>query len=186
LRNVFRGRVTWAHSYLFAFAEGDLLAFAISPGTPGATLGRDGDGRYLDRVVAGEAPRANRWKTHHILWLFRVGEAHALGLLWDAQWRFKQWYVDLQAPLVETRFGYDTADHALDIDVQPDGTWSWKDEDDFAESIALGVLTEAEAATVRAEGERVIAARPWPTGYEDWRPPADWTPPPLPEGWDVV
>jgi hypothetical protein len=39
---------------------------------------------------------------------------------------------------------------------------------------------------VRAEGERVIAERPWPTGWEDWRPPRDWTRLPLPEDWDVV
>jgi hypothetical protein len=50
------------------------------------------------------------------------------------------------------------------------GTWHWEDEDDFAEAQALGVFTPAEAAAVRAEGERVIAARPWPTGLESWRP----------------
>ena len=27
---------------------------------------------------------------------------------------------------------------------------------------------------VREEGERVIAAATWPTGWEDWRPPPDW------------
>jgi hypothetical protein len=54
--------------------------------------------------------------------------------------------------------------------VEPDGTWRWKDEDDFAEAQALGIFTAEEAAAVWAEGEHVIAARPWPTGWEDWRP----------------
>jgi hypothetical protein len=47
-------------------------------------------------------------------------------------------------------------------------------------------LDERSAAKVRAEGERVIASEPWPTGWEDWRPPSDWGPLELPEDWDVV
>jgi hypothetical protein len=55
-------------------------------------------------------------------------------------------------------------DHALDIVVEPDGAWHWRDEDDFAETQRLGVFTTEEAAAVRAEGERVVAARPWLPG----------------------
>jgi hypothetical protein len=32
----------------------------------------------------------------------------------------------------------------------------------------------------------VIAAAPWPTGWEDWRPPANWGPLGLPRDWHVV
>jgi hypothetical protein len=46
--------------------------------------------------------------------------------------------------------------------------------------------TTPRAARVREEGERVVAERPWPTGWEDWRPPADWCPLPLPADWHVV
>ena len=67
-------------------------------------------------------------------------------------------------------------DHALDLVIAPDGSWCWKDEDDFAEAQALGVFTVEQAAAVRAEGERVLAARPWPTGWENWRPQGATTP----------
>ena len=93
--------------------------------------------------------------------------------------------MNLQAPNRETRLGFDTTDWAIDIWVEPDGTWRWKDEEDFAEAQALGVLTPTAAAAVRAEGERVVAARPWPTGWEEWRPPPEWTPAALPDGWDA-
>jgi len=64
-------------------------------------------------------------------------------------------------------------DHALDLLIDPDGTWHWKDEDDFLEAQGFGVFTPGQAAAVRAEGERVMAARPWPTGWEEWRPSID-------------
>ena len=70
--------------------------------------------------------------------------------------------------------------------VQPDGVWSWKDEDELAEAVTLGIWTQAEADEIRAEGERVVAEAPWPTGWEGWRPPPDWGPLGLPRDWHVV
>jgi hypothetical protein len=94
--------------------------------------------------------------------------------------------VNLQAPLVVRAERFDTTDWALDVVIEPDGAWRWKDEDDFAYAQELGVFGAAAAAEVRAEGERVIAAQPWPTGWEAWRPPAAWGPLGLPRDWHVV
>jgi predicted RNA-binding protein associated with RNAse of E/G family len=116
----------------------------------------------------------------------RAGDAHTIELFWDEGWGFLGWYINLQAPLLVQGNHFDTTDLELDIAVRPDGTWEWKDEDGFAEIQELGILDAAAAAEVRAEGERVIAERPWPTGWEDWRPPAEWKPLHLPEDWHVV
>ena len=94
--------------------------------------------------------------------------------------------MNLQAPLVVRGDRFDTTDWALDVVVDPDGSWRWKDEDDFAQALALGVFDEQGAAEIRAEGARVIAERPWPTGWEGWRPPPEWAPLALPEDWHVV
>jgi hypothetical protein len=77
-------------------------------------------------------------------------------------------------------------DLALDLTVEPDGTSAWKDEHDLEEAVALHVLDEPAARELRREGERVLESRPWPTGWETWRSPADWGPLPLPEGWDTL
>src|SRR5260370_34644413 len=76
-----------------------------------------------------------------------------------------------------TPIGYDSLDHVLDIVVAPDGTWHWKDEDEFEEAIQLGLFTPSEAADIRAEGERVITrlSSLLPTGWEHWRPPPRWS-----------
>jgi hypothetical protein len=49
----------------------------------------------------------------------------------------------------------------------------------------VGRLTTEQAAAIRAEGERLWRGRPWPTGWEDWRAPSEWTTPELPAGWDA-
>lgn len=167
---MYRGRVRWAFPHVVVADEGDRFALYLRPGAEGMWMARDADGRYLERWARGDAPRPHVWRQNHVLSLTRRGEAHSLWLLWDEAWNFRCWYVQLQAPMVETRHGLETMDHALDVLVEPDGAWRWKDEDDFAEAQALSVFTPEQAAAVRAEGERVIAARPWPTGWEDWRP----------------
>ena len=53
-------------------------------------------------------------------------------------------------------------------------------------SQTLGVLDEASADAIRAEGERVTGERPWPTGSENWRPPSGWEPLSLPHDWDAA
>jgi hypothetical protein len=64
--------------------------------------------------------------------------------------------------------------------------WSWKDEAKMAGWVRQGRFTEEEVAQIRAEGERVLAEWPFPTGWEDWRPDPSWSAPELPEGWDVA
>jgi hypothetical protein len=186
VRSVFGGRVRWCFPHRFVGVDDGRHLLYRGVGAQGKSMWRDPDGRYLERWVSGEPPRDLVWNRGAVLQLVRPGVAHALEVLWDESWNFSGWYVNLQAPLRRTRLGYDIADWALDVFVEPDGTPRWKDEDDFAEAVALGVFDEEQAAAVRAEGERVIAERPWPTGWENWRPPAEWEPLPLPEGWDVV
>jgi hypothetical protein len=147
---------------------------------------RDVDGRYLPDWVNGVPPVDEIWDKGHVLRFMRPGNAHTIEICWDHAWKHVCWYVNLNAPIVVRGACFDQTDWALDVWVEPDGTWRWKDEDDFAEAQELGILDEAAAAEVRAEGERVVAAKPWPTGWENWRPPAEWGPLPLPEDWHVV
>ena len=127
------------------------------------------------------------WHGSHALRLLRPAVAHCLYLFWaEADWAFEGWYVNLQAPFVRSRVAFDTRDHALDLVVEPDGTWRWKDEDHLALAVAVGAFTREEAGAIRAEGERVVAEWPFPTGWEEWRADPSWPLPALPVGWDVV
>jgi hypothetical protein len=131
------------------------------------------------------------WVNTSVLWLARPGAAHAIGLFWQGpERRFLGWYGNLQAPLQRTSIGFDSADHALDVQIAPDRSWNWKDEDESASVQQRSVISPAEAVAIRAEGERVIAAieaNHWPfnAGWELWRPDPAWPIPELPHGWDT-
>ena len=67
-------------------------------------------------------------------------------------------------------------------------SWAWKDEDELVWTEQVGLLAPAEAAAVRAEGERAVRAveeRDWPyrDGWERWTPDPAWPVPELPDDW---
>jgi hypothetical protein len=178
LRSIFRGRLLYS-------VPGWLLeetpTHVVTATVPGAqTLQPLGPRASVVREVARGRERigAVPWHTNRVVWLTPFGAAHALGHFWnDASGEFLGYYVNLQAPLRPTPLGYDSFDHVLDVVVKPDGTWQWKDEDEFVEAVDLGIFTPSEAAAIRSEGERVIASLPAliPTGWEAWRPGASWS-----------
>jgi predicted RNA-binding protein associated with RNAse of E/G family len=101
------------------------------------------------------------------------------------------WYVNLQAPLRRTPLGFDTVDHALDVIVELDGSWAWKDEDELAEAVEQGLFTVEEAERFHADGERAIARildrePPFDRDWSSWRPDPDWPMPTLQTGWNLV
>ena len=187
LRSIYRGNVRWCFPHHYVGEWEGRLGIYCGPGNRGKVMRRAPGGRYLERWVTDAPPDSYTWDTSHVLRFMRPGDSHTVEVFWDENWGLIGWYVNLQAPLVVHGGRFDTTDWALDVVIAPDGAWRWKDEEELAESVALGVFENDEAAArVREEGERVIAEQPWPTGWEDWRPPATWDPLPLPDDWHVV
>jgi hypothetical protein len=186
LRFIRYGKVRRASPHVVVEESPELVALHIGVGTPAKLAVWDG------RPIRGQADRDwtlrdHAWNGYRVLRLIRWGDAHSLELFWREQDdSFAGWYVNLQEPLRRSRLGFDTDDLVLDVWVEPDGTWTWKDADELEEAVRLGRFTDAEAEAIRSEGERVIAAEPWPTGWETWQPDPAWPIPPLPDGWDVV
>jgi hypothetical protein len=187
LRSVYRNRVRWTFPHRVVELTPDRVVMHLAPGSAGKITPRGPDG-YLRRWMGPYAPSDHVWYGGGVLWQTRFGASHALGHFWDEAGRFLGWYVNLQEPLRPTRLGWDSCDQALDVWIEPDGSWEWKDEDEFQEAIELGIYSPAQADAIRAEGEGVITRLDTliPTGWEDGRPPAAWGPLPLPTSWDVT
>lgn len=192
-----RGPISYLISTRVVDDRPELTTLYTAPGYPmkrrigadGTFLARDIPYAELHStpIVIGDIP----WQANHVLRLIRPEDAHDISLFWAADdWTFRGWYVNLQDPVRRTSVGFDSADHVLDIQVTPDGAWTWKDEDEFADAITVGRFTPDRADEIRREGERVIArieAGGWPfdAGYETWRPDPSWPVPVMLPNWDV-
>lgn len=168
LRSSYRGVVRWCWPHRYVGTWDGRLGLYVQAGSHGKLIkdvyGRELGSAYLDVWVTDAPPFDAVWSRSNVLRFMRPGDLHTVEIFWDLEWNHLGWYVNLQAPLVVSGTRLDTTDLALDVVVDPDGTWRWKDEDDLVRAVELGVLDEAGAARVRAEGERVVAERPWPTG----------------------
>ncbi|MFI8851404.1 DUF402 domain-containing protein [Streptomyces sp. 891-h] len=172
----------------------ELLAAWMAPGTP-CVKPELADGTPLHReplATRYTRPRTvafTHWSGMGVLKLAREGEPWSVWLFWDPGWQFRNFYVNLEEPLLRWPGGVDSEDHFLDIEVRPDGSWRWLDEDEFAQAQRVGLLDAVQADRIRTAGLRAVEAvrawgSPFADGWERWRPDPAWPVPGLPDDWD--
>lgn len=133
------------------------------PGTPRVWM--DGNWELVDST----------WRWAELLILVRPGELRANWVRWSANREFLGWAVNLQSELTMTPLGFDVVDYQLDIMVNPDRSWQWKDEDEFQIAIEMGRITSEIAGRVRKEAERAVedieaGVSPFTPEWRDWTP----------------
>jgi hypothetical protein len=176
------------------------LLLWLSRGT--AVLGlRAADGRgirdmpFAEWVTLERRIEPDRWAGPGLLKFIPPEADHSVWLFRDDQDRFTGWYVNLEERAVRWDDGHlagvDVTDQDLDIVVTPDRTWQWKDEDEFAERLALPEhYWVPDEAAVWAEGRRVVklieaGEFPFDGTWTDFRPDPSWpVPDAVPDGWD--
>lgn len=145
----------------------------------------------IPRIARGEWIHEDaRWFGGRLM-ISETGTSHSIYVTWDEAGEFVGWYVNLEDPWRESALGFDSTDHLLDIWVDPDRTWRWKDKDHLAEALAVGLFTTEQANAMRAEGKRVIErieawTSPFDENWETWRPAPDWPLPSIPNGWSKL
>ncbi|MEU8591520.1 DUF402 domain-containing protein [Streptomyces sp. NPDC048664] len=174
--------------------DDELLAVWMAPGTecvkPVLADGRPVHTEPLEsRYTTPRTIRLDRWAGTGVLKLARPGEPWSVWLFWDPGWEFKNWYVNLEKPLVRWDGGVDSEDHFLDICVYPDHSWDWRDEDEFAQAQRDGLMGAPLAERVREAGRSAVEVirawgAPFSGDWQHWRPDPAWSVPPLPEDWD--
>jgi uncharacterized protein len=184
LRYRWLGRVYGAVPGRVVADDDGVVALWVAPGTP--VRRPRGRTAIADLAAGAWRPERTTWQPPGVLMLHPRGAAHSLWHFWRGDGRFRGWYGNLELPWAPTALGWDTRDHILDVWAEPDGSWHWKDEDEFAEARELGLLSADEADAVRREGERVIRETKLPTGWEDWHPDPAWSLPALPDRWDAA
>ena len=197
VHEVWRDRVWAARPMRVVRDDGEFVALWFPRGTrwmaPIDDPARDWDG---DRGELLDACAASGSWTHRelkcvveTLQLLRAGDWHALRVSWLPDGEPWGWYVNLQEPFRRSATGFETMDLALDVLVEPDRSWRWKDEDELETFVARGVFGPELPPRLRDEGLRVATKAEWREApfdepWHDWRPDPAWELPALPAGWD--
>jgi Protein of unknown function (DUF402) len=194
LREILRGRIWAARPLLVVRDEPELLMFYATVGA--RWMAPDTTDRVdLIRTKATASSWAlveRTWNDTHVLSFAWPGAGHAVLHFWDERWSPLGWYVNVQRPLERFDAGFDTLDEDLDILIEPDrSSWRWKDEEDVALGVELGLYAPADVERFHAEGargrDRVLGREPpFEVEWAAWRPHPSWGRPALPDGWDSL
>ncbi|MEU8079805.1 DUF402 domain-containing protein [Catellatospora citrea] len=198
LRRCWRGgRITFLQATtVVEDSERGLLLWLPAGTTYWRILTEDGRSHHdgtLDELGPDAILRPLVWAGNDLLMWQRPDEP------WSVWWffpggRFGSWYGNLEDPFVRWRdgdvCGVDFADNALDVLVEPDLSWRWKDEGELAAKTGhADYWDEAGAARIRAEGQRLIEIAesgrfPFDGTWCDFRPDPAWPVPRRTAGWD--
>ncbi|MBW3589331.1 MAG: DUF402 domain-containing protein [Actinobacteria bacterium] len=123
------------------------------------------------------------------LWIIEEGRGCAILASWFDDSKFWGWYVNLQEQYSRKATTLQTMDLALDILIDSDRSWRWKDEDELKALVTEGAIDQRKADQIRAEGLAAIAdlennAPPFSEPWDQWKPDPDWEAPVLPEDWE--
>ncbi|WP_433734235.1 DUF402 domain-containing protein [Nocardia sp. CA-129566] len=160
---------------------GDELRVLLTPGTVG--LGpelwiksmRENDpaarGQLLEAYARREWAMANwTWQRTTRLAIMYAERYFAIAPMWNERGEFLGWYVNFQLPFVRTTEGVDTSDLHIDLVVAPDLSYRWKDEDEYALAIRLGLVPDEwqrEIEAARTEALTMVERRDGPFA-EEW------------------
>jgi hypothetical protein len=132
------------------------------------------------------------WEKNRILIFLEPEKFYSCFLFWDnASGQFICYYINFQLPYHRSHCGFDTLDLDLDIVIDPQYNWEWKDEDEYQAGISEGGIQYEWVKEIEKSQEEVfdrINKRHYPLdgSWLKWQPIPTWLPPKLPESWQVV
>jgi len=191
LRERLRGEVWAARPAFVVRDDPELMMFFVPIGSRWmAPDTRDREDLIRTKATASTWSLVERtWTATSVLSFAWPGAGHAVLHFWDDGWTPRSWYVNVERPLERFDVGFDTLDEDLDVLIEPDrSAWRWKDEEDVALGVELGLYAPEDVDRFHAEGargrDRVLDREPpFDREWASWRPDPAWGVPALPDGW---
>jgi len=189
-RDLHDGRIWYARAEVLVeeSPDGPVLTY-WGPGADARAPVHPVDGHALRVPTTHWGLEPRPWHSTHVLSWWSPGDAYSLWLFWEAKsWRFMGWYMNMQSPFCRTSIGFDATDDILDVWIEPDGTWAWKDSDELDEAVRAGACKAQAARAIRREATQAIEAiprrEPFTHTWTTWRPDPDWPVPQLEPTWE--
>jgi predicted RNA-binding protein associated with RNAse of E/G family len=133
-----------------------------------------------------------QWHTNRLLFLHEPQRYYSTILFWENERnRFLCYYINFQLPYQRSHCGIDTLDLDLDLIINPDYIYEWKDVDDYEKGIETEIILPEWIEGIETAKQEVFdrlekRQYPYDGSWLDWMPDPTWSPPALPENWDKV
>ena len=132
------------------------------------------------------------WERNRLLIFLEPEKFYSCYLFWDhASGQFICYYINFQLPYHRSHCGFDTLDLDLDIVIDPQYNWEWKDEDEYQAGISEAAIQQEWVRRIEKSQEEVFdrinkRSYPFDGSWLQWQPIPTWLPPKLPEQWRTV
>jgi protein associated with RNAse G/E len=132
------------------------------------------------------------WHTNRLLFLLEPEKYYSTIFFWNGNSNeFLGYYVNFQLPFQRSHCGIDTLDLDLDIVIEPDLSFRWKDEDDYQKAIENEIIFPEWIKGIEADKPEILHKLekhqyPFDSSWLNWKPDPTWSPPTLPENWNEI
>jgi protein associated with RNAse G/E len=196
-RGIFRDRIWHAMPTFVVKDTQQELVLTVLPGAickveKNYNTGKKGGKRIWDFMDADWTLNDFTWHTNRLLFLLEPEKYYSINLFWNhVENRFIGYYVNFQYPYCRTHCGIDALDLELDLNIDPDLNFRWKDESDYQKAIECGMISSEciqgiEVARLEILDQLEKRRYPFDGTWLGWSPDPDWLPPKLPKNWDQV
>lgn len=201
VRGIYNQRAWYVQSAIVVQDHPDEIVLAVVPGAEcvahtGYIHGRHGTSGKWDRwhhyMNDDWDVERYTWRLNRLLILLQPEKYYATIFFWnDASNEFLCHYINFQLPFTRNFFAINTLDLDLDIVINPDFSFEWKDIDDYQKAVDHGAFFPEWIEGIEQAKPEVFAKLekrqyPFDGSWLDWRPDSAWSPPQLPEHWDKI
>ena len=196
-RGIYREQIWHAQTTIVVQDTPEEIALALLPGTEcmapeGYLDGKDSNKRRWNFKDKDWEIQNYLWCTNRLLLLLEPEKYYSIMHFWDhASNEFLCYYINFQLPFQRSAYGVDTLDLDLDIVINPDLSFEWKDEDDYQKAIDHGVIFPEWVAGIEDAKQDVFdklekRGYPFDGSWLNWMPDSNWSPPKLPVNWNKI
>jgi len=196
-RGIYRNQIWHAQTVIVVKDTPEEIVMALLPkaecvAPEGYLNGKDSNKRRWNFKDKAWEKQNYLWRTNLLLLLLEPQKYYSTIYFWNNESnQFLCYYVNFQLPFKRSHCGVDTLDLDLDLIINPDFSYEWKDEDDYQKAIDKGVIIpewtqEIEMAKNEVFNKLEKRQYPYDGSWLNWMPDPNWSPPKLPENWDKI
>ena len=145
-RGIYRERIWHSQTVIVVQDSPEELVLTLLPGTEcvapeGYLLGKNSFQHRWNFKEKDWQLEKYSWHTNRLLLLIEPEKYYSIIYFWNHETNeFLCYYINFQLPFQRTQSGIDTLDLDLDLIINPDFSYAWKDVDDYQKAIENEII----------------------------------------------